>query len=172
MDERNVYVNWKCMCENNEDVIRVCMQVKELVDMMDRCIDRVLNKGVCSEIIECLYKLTFLLLSMLYIFILYFVCSIYTPQFILLKINYSNSDRLPGYYQYRECRGQGGRGGGQTYPFLLFLMPIPTNWLTQPLLLDFYPMYHLYPCPINLQPINSQSISIFSGIAEVKFWHR
>ncbi len=23
MDERNVYTTWKCMCDNNEDVIRV-----------------------------------------------------------------------------------------------------------------------------------------------------
>ncbi len=42
MDERNVYVTWECMCENNEDVIRVCIQVKELVDRKDRCIDGVL----------------------------------------------------------------------------------------------------------------------------------
>ncbi len=41
MDESNVYTTWKCMCENNEDVIRVCMQVKELVGMRDRCIDGV-----------------------------------------------------------------------------------------------------------------------------------
>ena len=32
MDERNVNATWRGMCENNEDVIRVCMQVKELVD--------------------------------------------------------------------------------------------------------------------------------------------
>ncbi len=54
MDERNVYTNWKCICEKNEDVIIICMQVKELVDMMDICIDGALNKGKCSEIIECL----------------------------------------------------------------------------------------------------------------------
>ncbi len=25
MDERNVYATWMCKCENNEDVIRVCL---------------------------------------------------------------------------------------------------------------------------------------------------
>ncbi len=54
MDERNVHTIWKCMCENNEDVIKVCMHVKELVDMRDRCIEGVLNRGQCSESIECL----------------------------------------------------------------------------------------------------------------------
>ncbi len=29
----------------NEDVITLCMQVKELVDMRDRCLDVVLNRG-------------------------------------------------------------------------------------------------------------------------------
>ncbi len=42
------------MCEKNEDVIRVRMQVKELVDMRDKYIHGVLNRGECSEIIECL----------------------------------------------------------------------------------------------------------------------
>ncbi len=40
--------------EKNEDVIRVCMQVKELVDIKDKKVDRALNRGECSEIIECL----------------------------------------------------------------------------------------------------------------------
>ncbi len=39
MDERNVYATWRGMSENNEDVFIVCMQVKELVDMRNRCID-------------------------------------------------------------------------------------------------------------------------------------
>ncbi len=51
MDERNVYATWRGMCKKNEDVIRVCMQVKELVDMRDKYINGVLNS---SEIIECL----------------------------------------------------------------------------------------------------------------------
>ncbi len=53
MDESNVYATWKCLCENNEDVFRVCMQVKERVDMRDRCIDGVLDIGEHSKIIEC-----------------------------------------------------------------------------------------------------------------------
>ncbi len=32
----------------------VHVQVKELVDMRDKYVDRVLNRGECSEIIECL----------------------------------------------------------------------------------------------------------------------
>ncbi len=43
--ERNVYATWRGMCEKNEDVIRVCMQVKELVDMRDKYVDGVLNRG-------------------------------------------------------------------------------------------------------------------------------
>ncbi len=39
MDERNVYATWMGMCEKNEDVIRVCMRVKELVDMRDKYVD-------------------------------------------------------------------------------------------------------------------------------------
>ncbi len=54
MDERNVYATWMGMCEKNEDVIKVCMQVKELVDMRDKYVDGVLNRGECSEIIQCL----------------------------------------------------------------------------------------------------------------------
>ncbi len=54
MDKRNVYATWRDMCEKNEDVIRVCMQVKELVDMMDKYVNGVLNRGECSEIIESL----------------------------------------------------------------------------------------------------------------------
>ncbi len=30
MDRRNIYKTWKCICENNEDVIRVGIQIKEL----------------------------------------------------------------------------------------------------------------------------------------------
>ncbi len=54
MDERNVYATWRDMYEKNEDVIRVCMQVKELVDMRDKYIHGIVNSGECSEIIECL----------------------------------------------------------------------------------------------------------------------
>ncbi len=54
MDDRNVYATWRNMCEQNGEAIRVCMQVKELVDMRDKYVDGVLNRGECSEIIECL----------------------------------------------------------------------------------------------------------------------
>ncbi len=59
IDERNMYTTWSGMCENNENVIRVCMQVKEPVDMRDKYIDRVLNRGECNEIIECMQSNTF-----------------------------------------------------------------------------------------------------------------
>ncbi len=49
-----MYATWRGMCEKNEDVIRVCMQVKELVDMRIKYIDGLLNRVECSEIIECL----------------------------------------------------------------------------------------------------------------------
>ncbi len=32
-------------CVKRKDVIRVCTQVKELVDMRDKYVDRVLNRG-------------------------------------------------------------------------------------------------------------------------------
>ncbi len=35
MDGGNVYATWKCMCEKNEDVIRVCMRAYYLLDMRD-----------------------------------------------------------------------------------------------------------------------------------------
>ncbi len=45
MDERNVYVTWRDTCGKNEDVIRVCLQVKEPVDMRDKYVYGVLNRG-------------------------------------------------------------------------------------------------------------------------------
>ncbi len=39
MDERNMRMTSKCMCEKNEDVIRVDWQVKELVVRRDRYVD-------------------------------------------------------------------------------------------------------------------------------------
>ncbi len=33
MDESNVYSKWKHVCANNEELIRICMQVKELINM-------------------------------------------------------------------------------------------------------------------------------------------
>jgi hypothetical protein len=54
MDENNVYKKWKCVCEDNQHVIRVCMQVKELAYMRDKCVNGILTRGECSEIIEAL----------------------------------------------------------------------------------------------------------------------
>ncbi len=45
MDEINVYPTWRYMCEKNEGVIRVCMQIKELDDMRNKYLDGVLNRG-------------------------------------------------------------------------------------------------------------------------------
>ncbi len=33
IDESNVYSKWKHVCANNEELIRICMQVKELINM-------------------------------------------------------------------------------------------------------------------------------------------
>ncbi len=54
MGDRNVYATWKSMCENNEDVIRVCMHAKALVDMRDRCIDGILNRGNVVKLLNIL----------------------------------------------------------------------------------------------------------------------
>ncbi len=57
MDERNVYATWRDMCEKNEDVIRVCMRVKEPVDVKDKYSKGVQNGGgECSAIIECICR--------------------------------------------------------------------------------------------------------------------
>ncbi len=39
IDESNVYSKWKHVCANNEEHIRICMQVKELINMRDRCMN-------------------------------------------------------------------------------------------------------------------------------------
>ncbi len=41
----NVFKTWESMHESNKAVIRVCMQVKELVDVKHKYVDGVLNKG-------------------------------------------------------------------------------------------------------------------------------
>ncbi len=33
MDESNVYNKWKHVCANNAELIRICMEVKELINM-------------------------------------------------------------------------------------------------------------------------------------------
>ncbi len=50
MDEGNVYATWRATCKKNEDVIRVCMQVKELVDIRDKYINGLLIKHA-----KCIY---------------------------------------------------------------------------------------------------------------------
>ncbi len=41
------------MCEKNEDVIRVCMQVKELVDMRDKYVDGYLI--LIIKVFKCMF---------------------------------------------------------------------------------------------------------------------
>ncbi len=71
MDERNGHTIWKYMCDNNEDLIRVYMWLRELVDMKDICIDRgnvvkLLNVFAQSNILMIKYAIciyfTFLVL--------------------------------------------------------------------------------------------------------------
>ncbi len=45
MGESNVYIKWKHVCDNNEGAIRMCMQVKGLINMRDRCMNGIFNKG-------------------------------------------------------------------------------------------------------------------------------
>ncbi len=52
MVERNLYAAWKCMSENNEDMIQVCMQIKKLVDMLDLCIDGILNRSNVVKVLN------------------------------------------------------------------------------------------------------------------------
>ncbi len=54
MDECNVYSKWKHVCANNEELIRICMQVKELINMRDRCINGIFKREECNDIIEFL----------------------------------------------------------------------------------------------------------------------
>ncbi len=39
VDESNVYIKWKHVCVSNKKLIRKCMQVKELINMQDRCMN-------------------------------------------------------------------------------------------------------------------------------------
>ncbi len=45
MDESNVYRKWKHVCANNEELIWICMQVKELINVRDRCMNEIFKKG-------------------------------------------------------------------------------------------------------------------------------
>ncbi len=61
------------MREKNEDVIRVCMQVKKLVDMRDKYVDVVIKMG---NVVILLYVYVqhnaFSIENAIYVFILYF----------------------------------------------------------------------------------------------------
>ncbi len=54
MDESNVYSKCKYVCVNNEELIRICVQVKELINMRDRCMNGIFKRGECNDIIEFL----------------------------------------------------------------------------------------------------------------------
>ncbi len=54
MDESNVYSKWKYVCVNNEELIRICMQIKELINMRDRCMNGIFKRGECNDVIEFL----------------------------------------------------------------------------------------------------------------------
>ncbi len=54
MDERNEYSKWKLVSANNEEHIRICMQVKELINMWDRCMNGIFKRAECNDIIEFL----------------------------------------------------------------------------------------------------------------------
>ncbi len=55
MDESNVYNKWQCVRDNNEEVIRMWMQVKELIIMRDRYMNGIFYKErECNDIIELL----------------------------------------------------------------------------------------------------------------------
>ncbi len=57
MDEGNEYSKWKHVCDNNEKVIRKSWQVKELINMRDRCMNGILKRGDCNDIIALLCTL-------------------------------------------------------------------------------------------------------------------
>ncbi len=53
MHKSNVYSKWKHACDNNE-VIRMCMQAKELINIRDRCKKGIFKRGECNDIIDLL----------------------------------------------------------------------------------------------------------------------
>ncbi len=54
IDGSNVYSKWKHVCANNKELIRICMQVKELINMRDRCMNGIFKMGECNDIMEFL----------------------------------------------------------------------------------------------------------------------
>ncbi len=51
IDQSNVYSKWKHVCANNEEIIRICMQAKELINMRDRCMNGISKRGEFNDII-------------------------------------------------------------------------------------------------------------------------
>ncbi len=39
-----IHIEWKHICANNEELIRICMQVKELINMRDRCMNGIFKR--------------------------------------------------------------------------------------------------------------------------------
>ena len=55
MSERKVHGKWKRVCDSSAELISICIQVNELTSMRDRCLNGLLSKGECKEIIEFLH---------------------------------------------------------------------------------------------------------------------
>ena len=51
MNANEVNKQWNESCLKNESVIRICMQVKELIYLRDRCMNVFLNRNECNDII-------------------------------------------------------------------------------------------------------------------------
>ncbi len=54
MDESYVYSKWKHVCANNEELIRISMQVNELINMQDRCMNGIFKRREDNDRIEFL----------------------------------------------------------------------------------------------------------------------
>ncbi len=52
IDNSILYSKWKHVCVNNEERIRICMQVKELINMRDRCMNGIFKRGGANDLIE------------------------------------------------------------------------------------------------------------------------
>ncbi len=49
-----MYIKWKHECANNEEPIRICMQIKELINIRDICMNGIYKRGECNDMIEYL----------------------------------------------------------------------------------------------------------------------
>ncbi len=54
IDESNVYSKWKHVCDDNEKVIRMCMQVKELINIRESCMNGIFKREEYNDLIELL----------------------------------------------------------------------------------------------------------------------